>query len=228
MTTALITGANKGIGLETARRLLGLGWTVWLGSRDPERGREALAQLDGDVRLLDIDITDDASVTAAAAAVAPTGLDVLVNNAAIASQQAGEVPDAAELGGVLAVNLLGTTRVLHAFVPLLHGSHDPRVVQVSSTLGSFALASDPATPAELFHYPTYAVSKAALNMLTVQLARTVDGIRFVAVEPGYTATDLNGHSGTQTPAEAAANVVAAATADLATGSFVGADGAIAW
>ena len=138
-TIALVTGANKGIGLETARQLVAAGWTVWLGSRDPDRGRDAVAKLEaegheGSVNLLVLDVTDDSSVAAAVETVAAAGgLDVLVNNAGVAG---GFTPVAdttpSEFLPIFGVNVLGPVRMTHAFLPLLRASDRPRVVNVSS------------------------------------------------------------------------------------------------
>lgn len=233
--TAVVTGANKGIGLEIVRQLLDLGWTVWLGSRDSDRGRSAVETLSsedrpGKVRVLAIDVTDDASVAIAAETVRKTGLDVLINNAGIA----GSEPPVAEatardVGRVLEVNTVGPVRVTHAFLPLLRESPSPRVVNVSSGLGSFAFMTDPSRPGADYPDLAFPVSKAALNMLTVQYAKHVPDVRFVAVGPGYTATDLNGHSGHQSPERAAENVVAVIVSeDLASPSYVSAEGAPEW
>ncbi len=184
----------------------------------------------GDVRTLTIDVRDDASVVAASDQVRETGLDVLVNNAGVA----GTVPPAAEataadVADVFAVNTLGPVRTTHAFLPLLRTSASPRVVNISSAMASFARMTDRSVPGSDYPDLAYPASKAALNMLTTQYAKTVPDVCFVAVEPGYTATDLNAHSGHQTATRAAANVVAAVLAtDLASGSYVGPDGPMAW
>ena len=230
----MVTGANKGIGLEIVRQLLDRGWTVWLGSRDAERGRAAVEALaaegrPGEVRALVVDVTDDASVAAAAGTVRETGVDVLVNNAGIAVPVRNP-PDATaeDLEGVLAVNTIGAVRVTHAFLPLLRDAPAPRVVNLSSGLGSFARMTDPSAPGSDYPDLAYPVSKAALNMATVQYAKYVPEVRFVAVGPGFTATDLNGGTGTQTPEQAAAKVVAVVVADdVASPSFVNTEG-LSW
>ncbi len=234
-TTAVVTGANKGIGLETVRQLLDLGWTVWLGSRDPDRGHEAAQALSaeghsGEVRALTIDVTDDDSVSAAAKTVRETGVDVLVNNAGIAGTQP-PIADATadDVGSVLTVNTLGPVRVTHAFLLLLRRSSSPLVVNISSGLASFAFMTNPSQPGADYPDLAHPVSKAALNMLTVQYAKHVPEVRFIAVGPGYTATNLNGRSGHQTPEQAAANVVAAIVAqDLPSPSYVSAEGLPHW
>ncbi|MFJ4438542.1 SDR family NAD(P)-dependent oxidoreductase [Streptomyces sp. NPDC088923] len=233
MTTSLITGANKGIGFETARQLIAAGHTVWLGSRDPERGRAAAEKLGA--RALVIDVTDDASVAAAVRTVeeAGTGLDVLVNNAGIEprGEDGGPLPaldaGADRLRTVFETNVLGPLRVTQAFLPLLRRSDSAAVLNLSSGLGS--LAGGGGSP---YGYPSveYPVSKAALNMLTIKLAAALPGIRVTAVDPGFTKTDLNHHAGTQTVEEGAAASVREALAgnEGETGTFVSAAGPLPW
>src|SRR5262245_55408860 len=155
MTTTLITGANKGLGYETARQLIAAGHTVYVGARDPERGRAAAERLGA--RFVELDVTDDASVAAAAAQIhADGGLDVLVNNAGIEPRTtdngiigaAGQTAD--EMRDVFDTNVFGVVRVTHAFLPLLQRSSAPVIVNVSSSLGSLGLVSSPDAPA--FHY----------------------------------------------------------------------------
>ncbi len=235
-TTALVTGANKGIGYETARQLAGLGWTVWLGARDTELGRKAADALRGedlDVRPVTLDVTDDASVAAAVTTVenSATGLDVLVNNAGVSgSLHAPADTVATDFLAVYGVNLLGPVRVTHAFLPLLRRSTHPRIVNVSSGLGSFGITGDPARLEHGLVDLVYPSSKAALNMVTTMYAKGLPGIAVNAADPGYTATDLNGHSGTQTVEEGARASVRAATVDPQgpTGAFFGADGLLPW
>ena len=235
-TTALITGANKGLGLETARQLGERGWTVWLGARDPELGRpaaEKLAAEGADVRFVQLDVTNDASVTSAVATVeAETGtLDVLVNNAGIAGTTALPADTAPEdFLGVYGVNLLGPVRVTKAFLPLLRRSAQPRIVMVSSGLGSFAVTNDPDRLESTLHNLVYTSSKAALNMVASQYAKSLTGFQVTAVDPGYTATDLNHHQGTQTVEEGAEPIVAAATLPpgAPTGEFRNSAGIVGW
>ncbi|MER7988779.1 SDR family NAD(P)-dependent oxidoreductase [Streptomyces noursei] len=235
MTTTLITGANKGLGFETARRLVAAGHTVYVGSRDTERGRRAAERLGARTVLLDV--TDDASVAAAARTVAADGgLDVLINNAGVEGRtgDAG-VPGAADTTAdavrrVFETNVLGVVRVSHAFLPLLQRSAAPVVVNVSSGLASLSHVSDPDSPA--YGYPglAYPASKAAVNMLTVQYAKAFPTIRINAVEPGYTATDLNGHTGTQTVEEGAEIIVRMAQVgpDGPTGGYFDVSGPLPW
>jgi NAD(P)-dependent dehydrogenase (short-subunit alcohol dehydrogenase family) len=237
MTTTLITGANKGLGFETARRLIAEGHTVYLGARDAERGRTAAGQLGA--RFLPIDVTDDGSVAAAAKTVeADGGLDVLVNNAGIAGEWNAEddsiigAPDltADLLRTVFETNTFGPVRVLHAFLPLLARSAAPVVVNVSSGLASLAGVADPANHAYGYPGVAYPASKTALNMITVQFAKAFPGIRINAVEPGFTATALNNHHGTQTVEQGAEIIVRMALLgpDGPTGGYVAAEGPLPW
>ncbi|HEV2637750.1 MAG TPA: SDR family NAD(P)-dependent oxidoreductase [Actinocrinis sp.] len=205
MTTTLITGANKGIGYETARQLADLGHTVYLGARDAELGRQAAARIGA--RSVQLDVTDDASVAAAMATIetAEGHLDVLVNNAGIALLGLTG-PDALRL---FDTNAVGIIRVTEAALPLLRRSANPVVVNVSSALGSFWAVTNPDRPA--FHVPAiaYGASKAAVSMLTLQYAKAVPEVKFNAVEPGYTRTDLGGSAsaGGGRPVETSAKVV---------------------
>jgi NAD(P)-dependent dehydrogenase (short-subunit alcohol dehydrogenase family) len=235
MTTTLITGANKGLGFETARRLVAAGHTVYVGSRDAERGRRAAEQLGA--RMVLIDVTDDASVAAAAKTVeADGGLDVLVNNAGIELRTEGNVvPGAAQITAdvmrsLFETNVFGVVRVTHAFLPLLQRSPAPVVVNVSSGLASLSRVTTPGTPSYAYPGVAYPASKAAVNMITVQYAKAFPDMRINAVEPGYTATDLNRHSGTQTVEQGAEIIVRMAQAgrDGPTGSYLGAHGPLPW
>jgi NAD(P)-dependent dehydrogenase (short-subunit alcohol dehydrogenase family) len=233
MTTTLITGANKGIGFEAARQLIAAGHTVYLGSRDAENGRRAAAQLGA--KAVQLDITDDASVQAAVKTIeADGGLDVLVNNAAIEERGEGNVViGPADVTADLVrktfdTNVFGTVRVLHAFLPLLEKSTHPVVVNVSSGLGSLTLFAP--APAELYPGVAYPASKAAVNMITVQYAKAFPSMRINAVDPGFTKTDLNGNTGTQTVAEGAEAIVRMAQVDVdgPTGGFINTAGQVPW
>ncbi|MFD3504023.1 SDR family oxidoreductase [Streptomyces sp. NPDC058676] len=235
MTTTLITGANKGLGFETARRLVAAGHTVLLGSRDAERGRRAAERIGA--RFVLLDVTDDASVEAAAKTVASDGgLDVLVNNAGIEARGEGNsVIGAAEvtadlMRSVFDTNVFGVVRVTHAFLPLLQRSAAPVVVNVSSGLASLTALSDPNHPAYSYPGVAYPTSKAAVNAITVQYAKAFPDMRINAVEPGYTATDLNGNTGTQTVEEGAEIIVrmARVTPDGPTGGYFDAEGRLPW
>ncbi|MFI1731195.1 SDR family NAD(P)-dependent oxidoreductase [Streptomyces acidicola] len=231
MTITFITGANKGLGRETARRLIELGHTVLVGARDPERGAEAAAALGA--RFVPIDVSDDASVAAAAADVGKHEgvIDVLINNAGIP----GPVGDPGTFSGtealnVFDVNVIGAVRVTTAFLPLLRRSPDPVIVNVSSGMGSLAYTHDPSRSESKVIAPLYTASKAALTMLTTQYAKALPDIRINAADPGYTATDLTGHSGHQTVTEGTDAIVALATEKPGAGSgrFVDRHGEIAW
>jgi NAD(P)-dependent dehydrogenase (short-subunit alcohol dehydrogenase family) len=232
VTTTLITGANKGLGYETARQLLAAGHTVLLGARDEARGRAAADALGA--RFVHLDVTDDASVDAAAAAIGE--LDVLVNNAGIEGRGPGNaVVGAADttagyLRTVFETNVVGLVRVTHAFLPALLRSPAPVVVNLSSGLASLAGLSDPASPVHFYPGVAYPASKTAVNAITVQYAKAFPGIRVNAVEPGYTATDLNGRTGTQTVEEGAGIIVRMARLgpDGPTGTYVSAHGPIPW
>jgi NAD(P)-dependent dehydrogenase (short-subunit alcohol dehydrogenase family) len=235
MTTTLITGANKGLGFETARRLHAAGHTVYLGARDPERGRRAAEQLG--VRFVRLDVTDDASVAAAVKTIeAEGGLDVLVNNAGIEPRRAdggfiGPAETTADdVRTVFETNVFGVVRVLHAFLPLLRRSAHPVVVNVSSGLAHTPALADPAAPEHFYPGVAYPASKAAVNMLTVQYAKAFDDIRINAVDPGFTATDLNHRTGTQTVEEGAEVIVRMASIgpDGPTGTFRNAAGVLPW
>ncbi|MFG3165870.1 SDR family NAD(P)-dependent oxidoreductase [Streptomyces sp. NPDC048200] len=231
MTTTFITGANKGLGHETARRLVALGHTVIMGARDPERGAEAAAALGA--RFVRIDVTDDTSVAAAAADVAANegAIDVLINNAGVS----GPHSDPANLTGadalrVFDVNVFGVVRVTAAFLPLLRRSPDPVIVNVSSGMGSFAATHDPSRVESSVILPLYTASKAAVTMLTTQYAKALKDIRVNAADPGYTATDLNAHSGPQTVTEGTDAIVRLATEGpgAGTGRFVDRSGPLDW
>lgn len=231
MTTTFITGANKGLGHETARRLVALGHTVIMGARDPERGAEAAAALGA--RFVRIDVTDDTSVAAAAADVAANegAIDVLINNAGVS----GPHSDPADLTGadalrVFDVNVFGVVRVTAAFLPLLRRSPDPVIVNVSSGMGSFAATHDPSRVESSVTLPLYTASKAAVTMLTTQYAKALKDIRVNAADPGYTATDLNAHSGPQTVTEGTDAIVRLATEGpgAGTGRFVDRSGPLDW
>ncbi|MGV9611443.1 SDR family oxidoreductase [Nocardia xishanensis] len=236
MTAILITGANKGLGFETARQLIAAGHIVYIGSRDAERGRRAAEQLGG--RAVQLDITDDVSVRAAVAAIeADGGLDVLVNNAGIAVEwlDTNLAIGAADLTSevmrqTFETNVFGTVRVLHAFLPLLRRSTAPVVVNVSSSLASLTRVATPGTSA--YNYPgvAYPASKAAVNMITVQYAKAFPDIRINAVEPGFTKTDLNGNTGRQTVEQGAEIIVRMAQVgpDGPTGGYFDAEGTLPW
>ena len=228
MTVTLITGANKGLGYETARRLLALGHTVFIGARDVERGSAAASELG--CQFVQLDVTDDASVESALGVIDEREghLDVLVNNAGISTTSDVNGPVALH---VFDTNAIGLIRVTQAALLLLQKSENPVVVNVSSALGSFWAVTNPER--RQFHFPSivYGASKAAVSMLTVQYAKTFPDIKFNAVEPGFTATDLTPFSGAGQPVEVGVEVmVAMATIgrDGPTGTFRENEGELAW
>ena len=237
-STALVTGANKGIGREIARGLGRLGYRVWVGSRDRGRGEAAVAKLRSeglDVRALQIDVADDASVAAAAETLAreTDHLEALVNNAGISAGWGPPSEDTiSSVRGIYEVNVFGAIRTTHAFLPLLKASKAPRIVMISSSLGSLAWASDFKAPMAQVNLLGYNSSKSALNAVTVAFAKELDplGFKVNAGCPGYTATDLNGHQGDRTPEQGAAIGVRLATLpdDGPNGGFFDDAGMVAW
>ncbi|MFD6893404.1 SDR family NAD(P)-dependent oxidoreductase [Rhodococcus sp. NPDC060086] len=236
VSTVLVTGATGGLGAETCRRLAASGHTVWMGVRDVGAGHKVAEKIgadipDADVRVVELDVTSDDSVTAAYQAVSDsgTGLDVLVNNAGIAgtlAAPADTVPT--DFLPVFGVNLLGPVRVTHTFLPLLTMSSAPRLVMVSSGMGSFAVTTDPMRIESTLHGLVYPSSKAALNMVTTMYAKALPNVRVVAADPGYTATALNGFSGTQSVEEGTDAIVEACTARSPAGMFIDRHGPVLW
>jgi NAD(P)-dependent dehydrogenase (short-subunit alcohol dehydrogenase family) len=228
MTVTLVTGANKGLGRETARRLIEKGHIVYVGARSIERGAAAASELGG--QFVQLDVTDDASVTAALGVIAQREgrLDVLVNNAGVSTTADVDGPTALR---VFDTNVIGVIRVTQAALPLLENSDNPVVVNVSSALGSFWAVTNPER--RQFHYPSivYGASKAAVSMLTVQYAKAWPHIKFNAVEPGFTATDLTPFSGAGQPVEEGAEIIvrmATIGTDGPTGTFRENGGELAW
>jgi NAD(P)-dependent dehydrogenase (short-subunit alcohol dehydrogenase family) len=231
MTITLITGANKGLGYETARRLVEAGHTVYVGARNIERGQKAATELGA--RFVQLDVTDDASVAAAMTTIgdAEGRLDVLVNNAAI-----GDGPGVDGINGPGALNqfdtnVIGVIRVTQAALPLLRKSENPVVVNVSSSLGSFWAVTNPERHESHSSFIVYGASKAAVSMLTVQYAKAVPEIKFNAVEPGYTATDFTASFGGGRPVEESAQVIvrmATIGPDGPTGTFQETAGELGW
>ena len=237
MKTALITGANKSIGFETARQLLQQGYFVYLGSRDSQKGQQAVSQLHAEgfqqVELLPIDVDDLHSVQAARQALEQKiqVLDVLINNAGVPGKmpQTPLETNIREFKQVFDTNFFGIIQVTQAFMDLLKQSPQPRIVNVSSSLGLLTLQSDPSWKYYGVMPAAYVPSKAALNAYTVVLAHHLRDTAFKvnAVDPGYPATDFNHNTGTETVAHAAARVVKAATlgSESPTGQFFSEDSA---
>jgi NAD(P)-dependent dehydrogenase (short-subunit alcohol dehydrogenase family) len=207
MTTTLITGANKSLGLETARRLIEAGHTVYAGMRDTASGEEARAL---GAHLVQLDVTDQASVDAALAGIPE--LDVLINNAGISGTARGVDDLTAEaMESVLDTNVVGIVRVTQAALPLLKRSQHPVIVNVASGVGWPRALSTEGTDEFAVSTVPYAASKAAVITLTVQYAKNLPDMRVNASDPGYTSTDFNGHSGHQTVTEGTDATVALAT-----------------
>ncbi|KAA2243240.1 SDR family NAD(P)-dependent oxidoreductase [Chitinophaga agrisoli] len=240
MKKALITGANKGIGFETARHLLQQGYFVYLGSRNPSLGADAIAALKAEglasCDVIELDVTDALSVEKAAQTVAAktATLDVLINNAGIL----GQFPAPAGEDGVLntqqvfATNYLGAIRITTALLPLLQKAAQPRIVNVSSEVASLTLHQDPAWMYYAFKDAAYVPSKTALNLYTMMLAFQLKDTAFKvnSVCPGYTRTALNNFTADGDPADAARIVARYAMLDEEgpTGQFFNAAGALPW
>ena len=236
---ALVTGANKGIGLEIARQLAQAGVTVIIGARDPGRGRAAVDTLAAEglaAHAVRIDLTDHASIAAASETIrARHGrLDILVNNAGIVDAADGP-PSTASVEAarrIMETNFIGTLAVTQAMLTLLRLAPAARIVNLSSALGSLAVNGNPASPYYAARLIGYNASKAALNMLTVQLAQELRETPVVvnAACPGYVSTDLNGHTGYLSTTEAAAVPVRLALqrGRQPNGAFVDVDGAVPW
>jgi NAD(P)-dependent dehydrogenase (short-subunit alcohol dehydrogenase family) len=219
--TALVTGANKGIGFEVARQLARQGFRVFLGARNGKAGREAAEKLksDGDVVFLEIDVSNEKSIRSAAGELSRQNdhLDVLVNNAGILLDEDKSAltttPEVFEV--TLRTNTLGPWLVAQTFAPLLKKSREPRIVNVSSSGGQLEDGADGWAPG-------YCVSKTALNGVTVQLAAALPKFAVNSVCPGWVRTDMGGESATRSVGEGAATIVWLATDaphDL-TGKFV--------
>lgn len=245
---ALVTGANQGIGLQIARELAAKGLTVLLGSRNIERGKAAARKVGPTAVPLQLDVTDQASITAAAARVRKEfgRLDVLIQNAAIAPVSdrkqtpeelaAANRPSAISLNDMRTIwdtNVFGVLAVYQAMVPILRDTPNARIVNISSGMGSLTASSDPASPLRPLFNAGYAASKTALNALTVAMAIELeaDGIKVNAVSPGYTKTRLTRFTGTESVEEGAAEAVRVALLgpDAPTGTFTHATmGVIPW
>ncbi len=231
MKVALITGANKGIGFETAKILARKGYFVYLGCRSGEKGEAAVAKLHAEglvnIAAVPLDVTDSVSVDAARRFIGSEQetLDVLINNAGISGvfEQAALATEADEFQKVYDTNVFGVVRVTQAFMDLLRRSSGPRIVNVSTSMASLALAAEIDNPAYPKRFVVYQSSKAALNMYTVNLAFELRDTAFKvnAVCPGYTCTDFTGQQGTSAPEEAGARIAKYAMIDAAgpTGRF---------
>lgn len=233
---ALVTGANKGIGLEIARQLAQAGVMPIIGSRDAERGKAAVASLSAEglaATSVQLDVTDEASIAAAATDIETRygRLDILVNNAGIfdftdAPPSRASIP---AVRRVFETNFMGALAVSQAMLPLLRKSPAGRIVNLSSSLGSLSVNSDPSSPYFAQRYIGYNASKAALNMLTIQLTEELReaGIVVNSVSPGFVKTDLTGY-GTMTPEEGARLPVQHALGGSDNGRFLEPDGYTPW
>ncbi|GAA1526761.1 SDR family oxidoreductase [Kribbella lupini] len=233
--TALVTGANKGIGFAVARGLGAIGFTVAVGARDETRRNQAVDQLKAegiDAFGVALDVTSDESVATAAATIEQTAgrLDVLVNNAGIAGRTDGGAQDPTTLDldvlrTVLDTNVFGVVRVTNAMLPLLRRAESPRIVNLSSNMGSLTLQTGPVLAA-------YAPSKSMLNSITVQYARSLADTNVIvnAACPGYVATDFTGFNAPRTAEQGAAIVVRLATLpdDGPRGGFFDDEGTVPW
>lgn len=241
---ALVTGANQGIGLQIAKDLVSHGFTVLVGSRNFERGQAAASEVGPHAHALQLDVTDQQSIGAAAERVRSEfgRLDVLIQNAGIsnaglqpvesmaayAQATRASVVSLAEMRAVWDTNVFGVLAVYQAMVPLLRATPGARIVNVSSGVGSLTLNSDPAIPHRAIFSPVYSASKTALNALTLAMAIELEpeGIRVSAVAPGFTKTNLNGFAGTQSVEEGAREAVRVALLgpEASTGGFTGTGG----
>jgi NAD(P)-dependent dehydrogenase (short-subunit alcohol dehydrogenase family) len=234
---ALITGANKGIGFEVARQIGRTGAAILVGARDEKAGQEAAAKLTAEgvhAQFIAIDVTDRATVEAAARSIDSEfgRLDILVNNAGIAVQGDG-APSSGSIDAMettFRTNFFGAVAVTQAMLPLLLKAESARIVNVSSGLGSLAQNGDPGYFASDVKFLGYSGSKVAMNMMTVQLAFELRGttIKVNSADPGYTATDLNGHRGTQTIPEGAAEAIRLAPDDGPSGTYSDSKGIVPW
>jgi|SRR5579863_10012806 len=236
---ALITGANKGIGFEVARQLGAEGVTVLIGARSPQLGEGAASKLKAeglDAHFIELDVTKPETISKAAEQIRAhyDRLDILVNNAGVVAKGDGppSVADPEAVRQVLDINFFGVLAVTQAMLPLVRNAASGRIVMVSSGLGSLAWNADSNWPFAAFKPLGYNGSKAILNMMTVQLAWELRDtpIKVNTVNPGYTATDLNGNSGTQTVAEGAAETVRQSLApdSAPTGGFFETGGIVPW
>jgi NAD(P)-dependent dehydrogenase (short-subunit alcohol dehydrogenase family) len=231
MKTALVTGANKSIGFEVAKQLAEKGIYVYLGSRDLDKGKEAIATLHAagikNVEAIQLDVTVEKSVEAASMLIAKKtkALDMLINNAGIYGGYPQSAFDASieQFKNTFDANVFGVVSVTQAFMELLKKSAEPRIVNVSSSQGSITLHSDPSYKYYDYKGVVYLSSKAALNMFTVVLAYELKDSKFKvnAVCPGYTKTDFNGHRGPGTVEDAAKRIIKCALIgeDGPTGKF---------
>ncbi len=240
MKHILITGANKGVGFETAKQLAQLGNFVFLGSRDLSAGQRAVDQLKAigitNVEAIQIEVTDPDSIKEAKATLdAKIGtLDVLINNAGISGDAHQQLSESSmeSIRQVFETNFFGVLQTTQVMLPLLRKSSAPSIVNVSSEISSLSMNMSENRNSNWKHYSTYGSSKTALNGLTVMLANELreENIMVNNVTPGYTATDLNQFKGLKTPEEGAKPIVALAilTDRTVTGKFFKDGGVVGW
>ena len=236
MTHAVVTGASRGMGLVVSLELARRGWTVFAGARRPDGLKARLAELkkqEGksfDIRPVALDVTSDASVQAAVATIADqTGhIDVVVNNAGVPGTWApAEDVGPDDFEAVLQTNVLGPVRVTRAFLPLLRRSVQPRLVFVSSGMGSFASQTTDPAYQDIAHVP-YPASKAALNMIAVQYAKALPNILVTSIDPGLTATEFTAGSGHSVEEGAEPILAAALDVEGPSGRFMNGTEPAAW
>lgn len=230
MKTVLITGANKGIGFETAKQLAENGYFVFIGSRNIRKGFEAIEKLKSlglvNIDCIEIDVTDIQSIKSARAELESkiSHLDILINNAGIAGEQPQKfsTTDFDNLKKVFDCNFFGAIHTTQLFLDLLKNSEAPIVLNVSSEVGSLGLNTHSSRNNNWDNYSVYGASKTALNAFTIMLSNELrnTNFRINSVTPGYTATDLNNYAGIKSVSEGANSIVRAATiSDGLTGKF---------
>ena len=240
MKTVLITGANKGIGFETARQLASLNYFVYVGSRDQANGEDAIKTLNKEgitnVELMIIDVSDGESVRKAREQLEfkIDALDILINNAGIAGDQPQDFVsgDLANLRNIFDTNFFGTVQTTKEFLPLLRRSGQPTIINVSSEVGSIAMRLEAGRNTNRDKYNAYGASKTAVNAFTVMLANELreEGISVNSVTPGYTATDLNQNQGAKTVQQGALPIVKLVTesSPAITAKFFKDGGEVSW
>lgn len=234
MKHVLITGANKGIGYEVAKKMAQLGYYVYLGCRDEQNGITAINQLKAEgltnIEFLKIDVSDQHAVKQAAASIA--SLDILINNAGIPGAQPQNISacDVEEIKRIFNTNYFGAIQTTQAFLPLLKKAPLPVIVNVSSELGSLAMQTAKDRFANWDNYHAYGATKTALNTFTINLSQELRNFKINSVTPGYTATDLNNFAGFKTAAQGAEPIVRLATIgeDGPTGQFFRQEGELPW